>query len=260
LTVQQLRSVLVDIEGVLSTSGVAIPRSIDALAMLRERGVGLRFLTNTTRQTRSSIVRQLNGIGFDIAEHEVVTGSLAARQVIKRRGLRPFLLVHPDLLPEFDGVSHEHPNAVVVGDAAEGFSYEAMNKAMRILLEHPSAPLIAIARNRYFRAAGGIFMDAGPYIAALEYAADVRAEVVGKPSPAIFRTALAELGTAPEQAAMIGDDVESDVGGAQAIGLLGVLVRTGKYRPSDEAATRPRADIVSNDFFSAVVKLLEPTG
>ena len=254
--VKTFRSVLVDIDGVLCTAGVAIPRSIDALAILRRQGIGVRFLTNTTRQTRSGIVRQLGSIGFDVAEGEVITGALAARRILQQRRLRPHLLVHPQLMPEFDGIATERPNAVVVGDAADGFTYAAMNAAMRILLDEPSAPLFAIAMNRYFRAAEGLCMDAGPYVAALEYACKVRAELTGKPAPAIFRAALDDLHTPPDQAVMIGDDIESDVAGAQAMGLQGILVRTGKYRPSDEAGATPRADFVAEDFYTAVMDLI----
>jgi len=235
--VRTLRSVLVDIDGVLCTGGAAIPRSIDALAILRCQGVGVRFLTNTTRQTRAGIVQQLHSIGF-----------------LQQRGLRPHLLVNPQLLPEFDGITTDHPNAVVVGDAAEGFTYAAMNVAMRILLDAPDAPLIAIARNRYFRAGDGLCLDAGPFVAALEYACDVRAELTGKPAAAIFLAALDDLQTTPDQAAMIGDDLEGDVLGAQAVGLQGILVRTGKYRPSDETGVKARADLVVEDFYTAVAR------
>ena len=201
-------------------------------------------------------MQQLLSIGFAVTENEVITGALAARRILQRRGLRPHLLVHPQLLPEFDGIATHQPNAVVVGDAAEGFSYAAMNAAMRVLLDEPGTPLIAIARNRYFRAADGLCLDAGPYVAALEYAAGVRAELTGKPAPAIFRAALDDLETRPDQAAMIGDDIESDILGAQAIGLRGILVRTGKYRPSDEAGEKPRADVVVDDFYAAAMDLI----
>jgi HAD superfamily hydrolase (TIGR01458 family) len=216
--------------------------------------VGVRFLTNTTRQTRAGIVHQLHSIGFVVAEDEVITGALAARRLLQQRGLRPHLLVHPQLLPDFDGIATDHPNAVVVGDAAEGFTYAAMNVAMRILLDAPAAPLIAIARNRYFRAGDGLCLDAGPYVAALEYACDVRAELTGKPAAAIFRAALDDLQTLPDEAAMIGDDLESDILGAQAVGLQGILVRTGKYRPSDEIGVKARADLVVEDFYTAVAR------
>jgi HAD superfamily hydrolase (TIGR01458 family) len=188
--VQTIRSVLIDIDGVLCLGDVPLPGALAALDLLRQRGVGLRFVTNTTRRTRTDIVRDLSAMGFDIALHEVVSGAISARRIIEARRLRPLLLVHPGLLPDFAGISTANPNAVLIGDAADGFTYHAMNTALRVLVDVPGAPLIALANNRYFQAGDGLALDAGPYVAALEYAAGVRAEMTGKPAPAIFRAAL----------------------------------------------------------------------
>lgn len=251
-----LRAVLVDIDGVLCSAGAALPRAIDALTLLRRHGLGLRFLTNTSRRTRSAIVQQLRDIGFALDEHEVITGALAARRLVQQRGLRPHLLVHPQLLPDFAGIATDRPDAVVIGDAGEGFTYDALNAAMRILLEQPGAPLIAIAANRYFRAADGLCLDAGPFVAALEYAAGVRAELTGKPAPTLFHAALDDLQVAADAAVMIGDDLDSDVIGAQLAGLRGLLVRSGKYRPADEARATAHADFIADDLYTAVTDFI----
>ena len=92
-------------------------------------------------------------------------------------------------------------------------------------------------KNRYWRTPEGLSLDVGPFVAALEYATGCDAVVVGKPAPAFFATVLAGLGVRPADAVMVGDDVESDVGGALRAGLAGVLVRTGKYRPEAVAAS-----------------------
>jgi HAD superfamily hydrolase (TIGR01458 family) len=91
------------------------------------------------------------------------------------------------------------------------------------------AELIALQKNRYWLTPDGLSLDVGPYVAALEYATSAEALVVGKPAPAFFASALDAMGVPAERAAMVGDDVESDVGGALAAGLAGILVRTGKY-------------------------------
>ena len=253
-----IRSVLIDIDGVLCVANAPIAGSIEALSQLRARGAGIRFITNTTRRTRAVIVAQMRQIGFDMAEHEVISGALAARRIIEQRALRPMLLIHPGLLPEFAGLDTSDPDAVLIGDAADGFSYAALNAAFRVLIEHPGAPLIALANNRYFRGPDGLALDAGPYVAALEYAAGVRAEVTGKPAAAIFRTALDELQCAPHDALMIGDDLESDIGGAQALGIRTALVRTGKYRVADEAHPHMRPDGVADDFARVVRDFVMP--
>ena len=240
----QARAALIDIEGVLIAGGRAIDGSIDALARLRAAGVGIRFVTNTTRKVRADVVRDLRALGFALDPREVLTCALAARRMLLDRGLRPHLLVHPGLRPEFDGIPTDHPNAVVVGDAGEGFSYGALNAAFRVLIDPPGATLIALATNRYYRAADGLALDAGPFVAALEYGAGLRATVTGKPAEPLFRDALDELGVPAPDAVMIGDDAEMDIGGAARLGLRTVLVRTGKYRPGDEDRVDSRPDQV----------------
>jgi ribonucleotide monophosphatase NagD (HAD superfamily) len=87
-------------------------------------------------------------------------------------------------------------------------------------------------------------LDSGAFVAGLEYAAGIEAEVVGKPTAAYFEAALAELGVPPAEAVMVGDDVESDVGGAKAVGMRGVLVRTGKFRKDALEGADPKPDAV----------------
>jgi len=256
--VELIRSVLIDIDGVLCIGDAPLPGSLEAMSLLRASGAGIRLVTNTTRKTRADIVRQLAAMGFEVAPHEVITGAGAARKLLEARGLRPYLLIHPGLMPDFAGLATDTPNAVVIGDAAEGFSYQALNTAFRILIDQPGAPLIALANNRYFREASGLSLDAGPFVAALEYATGVRAEITGKPAEAIYRTALDALGSTPAESVMIGDDIESDIAGAQRAGLRAVLVRTGKYRPSDEHHPACRPDAIVDDFLRAVVDVIRP--
>jgi HAD superfamily hydrolase (TIGR01458 family) len=129
---------------------------------------------------------------------------------------------------------------VVIGGAGPEFSYEALNRALGLLLD--GAELVAMHRNRYWRTDEGFSLDAGAFVAALEVAAGTTATVLGKPSPTFFSTAVEDLGIEPGRLAMIGDDIENDVLAAQAVGLTGVLVQTGKYRPSAVEAAPGRAD------------------
>ena len=106
-------------------------------------------------------------------------------------------------------------------------TYERLNRAFRMLLD--GAELVTLARNRYWQANDGLMLDTGPFCAALEHASGKKAILAGKPSPAFFQAALASTGAAPSETAVVGDDLESDVGGAQRAGMRGVLVRTGKH-------------------------------
>ena len=90
------------------------------------------------------------------------------------------MLVHPNLEEEFADVDREQPNAVVVGDAADVFSYRTLNEAFRILMD--GGALIAMGTNRYFREQDGLSLDMGPFVEALRFASGVEPTVIGKPS------------------------------------------------------------------------------
>ena len=134
---------------------------------------------------------------------------------------------------------------MILGDCGEEFGYALLNRAFRLLID--GAELIALQKNRFWLTPGGIALDVGPFVAALEYAASTDAFVVGKPAPAFFASALGGTGVAAAEAAMVGDDIESDIGGALDAGMAGILVRTGKFRAEAvrAAGIRPTAIIDS---------------
>lgn len=247
------RAVLIDLAGVLHVGEQAIPGAAAALDRLRGSGLPIRFLTNTTRSPRRALVDLLNRLGFPVAAGEIQTAVSAARQRVHQLGLKAHYLVHPDIVEEV-GPSHPEPDAVVLGDAGPAFTFDALNQAFRLIMD--GLPLIAMARNRYFQEADGLTMDLGAFVAALEYASGASAEVVGKPAAPFFLGALAELGVAPQDAVLIGDDLRDDIGGAQAVHIPGILVRTGKYRPADEAQRDIRPALIVDDFAAAVDVLL----
>lgn len=251
-----LATVLIDLSGVLYVGDQAVPGAAEALRKLRRHGVQVRFLTNTSRTPRGAILQKLAALGLDIPEAELFTAASAAWDRVRARNLRPYYLVHPDLEPELPTPQASAPDAVVLGDAGPCFDYASLNRAFRLLMA--GCPLIAMARNRYFREADGLSLDMGAFVAALEYAAGVEAEIVGKPAAAYFMAALRETGCEPERAAMIGDDLHNDIGGAQAVGCRGVLVRTGKFQPRDAQDTSVRPAAILDDFPAAVGWLLSP--
>jgi HAD superfamily hydrolase (TIGR01458 family) len=190
-------------------------------------------------------VGELVAMGLPVRLERIFSTAWSARTYLLSRGLtRCHLLVAARLLPDLDGIvpTDQTPDAVVVGDAAEGFSYERLNTAFRLVLG--GAELVALARNRYFRKNGELVLDCGPFVAALEEATGRRAVLTGKPSPLFFEGVLTVLGLAPAEVAMIGDDLESDVRGAQRAGLKGILVKTGKWREGDLDRPGPAPDAV----------------
>ncbi|MGI5938599.1 MULTISPECIES: TIGR01458 family HAD-type hydrolase [Methanoculleus] len=232
-------AVLIDIDGVLYVGDRAIDGADQALRELDRRGIPYRFVSNTTRRSRRSVARRLQNLGYAIPESWIITAPVAAAAHLKESDrARCFLLTTPDARTDFEEAGivavEEGADAVVVADAADGITYASMNRAFRLLMN--GADLVALEKDRYWMGPDGLMLSAGPFVVALEYATEKKAEVIGKPSPAFFLRALREIGARPDEAAMVGDDIVTDVGGAQACGMQGILTRTGKYR--EEAVLR----------------------
>jgi HAD superfamily hydrolase (TIGR01458 family) len=243
-----VRGLLVDIDGVLVTSWQPIPGAADALATCRRAGIALRCLTNTTSVSRAEISARLNAAGVVVDTGEIMSAPAATAAWLNAEhpGARCYLINSGDLGDDFAGVHvvdhDQHADVVVLGGAGEEFSYTQMNHALGLLLD--GAPLVGMQRNMYWRTETGFNLDTGAYLTALEQAAGVTATVLGKPSGTFFSQALDDMGVAAHEAAMIGDDIENDVLGGQAIGLTGILVRTGKFRPQALDAAAGVPDVV----------------
>jgi HAD superfamily hydrolase (TIGR01458 family) len=251
-----IKGVLLDLGGVVYVGERPLPGALEALDRLRNAGLPLRYLTNTTRNPRRKLLTKLHAMDVPAERDELFMPAIAARGYLVAQGLTPHLLVHPALEEDFADLPETDRRAVVIGDAGEGFTYGSLNAAFREL--ERGADFLALARNRSFQDADGArSLDAGAFVAALEYASQKEAVLFGKPARDFFAAAVHSLGCAPEQAVMIGDDVESDVAGALAAELFGVLVRSGKYRDGDETTIDPRPSAVADDLAAAVDWILE---
>jgi HAD superfamily hydrolase (TIGR01458 family) len=257
-----MAAILLDIDGVLHVSGEPVPGGAEAVRELRGDGHRLRFVTNNTTRARARLAVELRGLGIDLEDDELATTPLAAAGLLAGRRVLALTMeaVRKDLAEQVELVDRD-ADAVLLGGADESeesgqvFSYENLNRAFAEL--EAGARLVCLHRNRWWQTSRGPMLDAGAFVAGLEYAAGVEAEVVGKPSRAYFEAALAELGASPDEAVMVGDDVEADVGGAKAAGLRGVLVRTGKFREESLAAAEPQPDGIVESIASVPAYLRE---
>lgn len=249
-----VKAVFFDISGVLLDGGLLLPGAAEAVQRVEQDGLPYRLVTNTSQQTRAMLHRQLLSAGLDVEETSIYTAPLAARDYVAKHRLRPFCLVHDNLLGEFADLDQDNPNCVVIGDAAEGFTYARLNEAFRICLN--GAPLVAIGHNKYFKKSGVFYLDAGPFVEAIEYACDIEAIITGKPSTAFFEQVLDSVQLEASDVALIGDDVHGDIKGAINSGMQSRLVRTGKYREQDEHKVEPSASVVEN-VLQAVTELLD---
>ncbi len=247
--IMDARGLLIDLDGTLYTESGPIPGAQEVLARLEAAGIPYRYVTNTTRKPRREVVLRLRKLGFPAEENLVFAPAAAANAVLA--GRRVHALVAEALLEDLPEVvlADEAPEYVLVGDLGRGFDYARLNAAFRHLMN--GAELVALQRNRFWQEADGLSLDAGPFVTALEYASGKSALMLGKPEPAFFEAALRDLGLEASEVAMVGDDAESDVAGAQRAGLLGVQVKTGKYRPG----TVGEPDLVLESFVDLLAAL-----
>jgi len=256
---RSMAAILLDVDGVLHVSGEPIRGVADAVARLRGAGHRLRFVTNSTTRARAALAGDLRGFGIELEDEELQTTAAAAARALA--GKRVLALTMPaladDLVGEIELVG-DSADAVLVGGAAEDpaetgrvFSYPNLARAFAEL--EAGAELYCLHKNRWWQTSRGPMLDAGAFVAGLEYAAETEATVLGKPSAAYFDAALEALDAEPGLTWMVGDDVETDIVGAQKCGLRTVLVRTGKFRPDHVE----RSGITPEGIVSSIAQLPE---
>ncbi|MEV0295604.1 HAD-IIA family hydrolase [Nocardia sp. NPDC050710] len=249
----RIRGVLYDIDGVLVTSWREIDGAAAAVRRLRENGIRRAFLTNTTSRTCAEIAHRLRDIGFDVETDEIVTAARLTAEYVRRRfpDAAVWVLNHGAIEADLDGVKldERNPDVVVIGGAGVEFTHLALSRVAELMLN--GIPVVAMHSGLTWATDDGLRIDAGAYLPGLETAGNARIEVVGKPAAAGFRTCAQLMRLDPSEVLMIGDDLHSDVLAAQAVGMTGVLVRTGKFRESVLAT----ADVAPDHVVDSVASL-----
>ena len=244
-----MRAVLFDMDGVLYNSGEPIAGAAETLAWFRDRQIPYLFVTNTTSRGRDALTEKLERFGIPASPADIVTPCEAAADWLRSRyDGSVALFLRPAARTAFEDLDclpdHAECGAryVVIGDLGSTWDFQTLNRAFRLLHANPQATLIALGMTRYWQAADGISMDVAPFVAALENASGRKALVFGKPATAFFHAAAARLGVPSGEILMVGDDIESDIAGAQSAGMRAALVRTGKFRTLDlEGPVKPDA-------------------
>ena len=234
------RGILFDMDGVLYNGEAPIAGAAEAIAWVRAQKIPFLFVTNTTSRSRAALVRKLKQFGIAASESEILTPCVATAHWLREQppGLIA-LFVRPAAQEEFSEFPLLSADAetgaqyVIIGDLGEDWDYRTLNRAFRLLYNGPDSKLIALGMTRYWQTEEGLALDVAPFVVALEHAAGRQALVFGKPAAAFFHAAAAELRLAPEAIVMMGDDIRTDIGGAQSAGMSAALVQTGKFSPLD---------------------------
>jgi inorganic pyrophosphatase len=242
-----VRGLLIDIDGTLMLHDRAVPGAAETLVRCAERGLAYRLVTNTTRRSRAATAAALCRAGIEVPPEAVLQPAVLARRMILRSGRRRAgLLVPEEARVDLVDVEADErsPDWVVVADIGRAFDYDRLNVALRWL--RGGARLLALHKNPCWHASPelGWVLDAGAYVAALEYASGTAATVVGKPSPAFFELALGEMGLPAQDVLVVGDDVAADGAGGAAVGCRTALVGTGSFRGTEAELAGLRPDLV----------------
>ncbi len=233
-------SLLIDLDGVIYQGDRLVDGALDSLDWLKRNQIPHLYVTNTTSRSRAALLEKFVELGFEAQLDELMTPIVAANQWLDTRRMHKIAaFVSPSAIGDFSGVEiisaecDQAVDAIVIGDLGDAWDYQLLNRAFRLLMQNPRPQLMALGMTRYWRSQDGLRLDVAPFIKALEHAASCEACVVGKPAAAFFAASLALLHCTAEKAFMIGDDITGDVAAAQACGIRGILVRTGKFREAD---------------------------
>ena len=233
LTPTRPKAFLIDMDGTLYFKGRPCPGAIKVVNYLRQEKYQLRFLTNTTAKTPKMLHEQMQELGFDIYENEIFNATYACLLYLRAQPEARCHFMVDDAVKAFFQeipIDDNAPDFVVVGDYGEGFDFHALNHAFRLLMD--GAELIALQKSLFWFSPEGIFLDCGAFVTLLEAAASKTAKVMGKPSETFFKIALDSFQLSPSDVVVVGDDITSDIVGAQTMKMRSILVKTGKFKPN----------------------------
>jgi HAD superfamily hydrolase (TIGR01450 family) len=250
--------VLFDIDGVLVTSWKPIAGASKTLRTLSDNQIACSYLTNTTTRTRVQIAELLTEAGMAVRADEVITAAVLTAEYVRNRypDARCFLVNSGQIAEDMPGIdivyssefsgpkAPETPDVVLLGGAGPEYSHLTLSWVYDWMAQ--GVPVVAMHRSTAWTTTDGLRVDTGMYLIGMEETSGRKATAVGKPAPEGFLAAASRLGVDPDEMYMVGDDLNNDVLAAQVVGMVGVLVRTGKFRQdtldrwaADEYAMQP---------------------
>ncbi len=263
----KIRHVALDMDGTVYLGSRLFPFTNDFLATLRENGIGYSFLTNNPTKSVDDYLKKLKGLGVEATREEMSTTAVSTIDYIRLHHpevRRLFILGTPSMIGEFEAAGFEsvpddpddRPDMLVVAFdmtlvysrfcraawwASQGVPYIATNPDRVCPTELPT-----------------ILVDCGSLCAAIEYATGRKPDyVIGKPNPGMLNVLVEKRGLKPEELAMCGDRVYTDVMAAQNTGAFGVLVLSGETSLETALNSVPQPDLIAENIAAFAELLLE---
>lgn len=241
---------LIDFDGVLKVDGKPAAGIQSFFSFIKDENIPAIILSNSTRLTGSEVLKffEANKIDCNLIAFTAVDAAL----VLVKKYYRKIKVYCVDEVKNlFNEFNSEKPEAVLVGDLGNHWTFETLNEIFLHIKN--GAKLIALQKNKFWKNENGdIQLDAGAFISAIEFAADIKAELIGKPSPFYFESALQKLGyNLNDNFFMLGDDLYSDIEAAQTLGGKGILIYTGKTNYPIDSSMKIKPDYEAFDLADA---------
>lgn len=227
----KIKAIFFDLDGTLYFRGKAINRAVETVDYLKEKGYICRFLTNTDSKQTASILKNVTDMGFHISLEEIFTPVTASVKFLEwKKDISVYPLVSDEIAEEYRKFkcSDKAIDYLVIGDCREKVSYSHLNQAFQLISE--KTEILALQKGRYYYDATGKNLDTGAFVAMMEYASNKTSTVLGKPSESFFTILLQDLDLSASDVLIIGDDITTDILGANKICAKSALVKTGKFQ------------------------------
>jgi NagD protein len=227
---REIRSWLMDMDGVLVREEHAIPGADRFLARLRELGTPFLVLTNNSTYTRRDLAARLAASGLQVPEEAIWTSALATARFLQdqRPGGSAFVIGEAGLTTALHDAGYtltdRAPDYVVLGETRT-YSFERITRAIRLITD--GARFIATNPDATGPSVDGPLPATGSVAALISRATGIEPYFVGKPNPLMMRSALNAIDAHSETAAMIGDRMDTDIVSGLEAGMETVLVLTG---------------------------------
>jgi glycerol-1-phosphatase len=241
---------LFDLDGVLYRAEAPVEHAADAVAELRRRHRAIAFMTNNSSRTPTQVAEKLVRVGVEADPDEVVGSATVTANVLRERGVSDAFVIGEDGV--LDALARagvrsldagaRTAQAVVVG-WDRGITYDKLRTAA--LLVQRGALLVATNADPTYPAPDGLWPGAGSLLAAVVAATGAEPFVVGKPHAPLFEAARRRAGG--EHPLVVGDRLDTDILGADAVGLPSLLVLTGISTREQAAASVVRPTYLGDD-------------
>lgn len=255
--VRDLRSIMLDMDGVLYRGETAIAGARELLEFLRLRGIPSLFLTNNSSLTPEDYVAKLARMGIRTTPDRVLTSALVAVEDLRHKATprdRFFLLggagIRAAMAVAGLTLADRYTDATyVLAGLDRAITYEKLAQAG--LAIQRGAKFLATNGDRSFPTERGLEPGCGALLSVIESTTGVKPKLYGKPEPEMFEHGLRILGTPAELTGMVGDRYETDIVGAKRVGMTTIAVTTGVNRDDEFRAASPPPDHI----FPSVVEL-----